>query len=144
MTIRENAIALLVEKLREIEADADQAWKREDAWFAAIPQRTVATSTWELLDHTDSRDLHYALAFRCEQLIEAITAIPLFDQLDADDAEAEELQSARKEVATCTDGCSRCGFPGHGANDCEDERPAQEWLDAPTTDAACGIEEGDN
>lgn len=29
------------------------------------------------------------------------------------------------------EGCSHCGMSGHASNDCEDERPAQEYLDAP-------------
>lgn len=89
---RANAIALLVERLREIEAEANNTWKREDAWFEAAPQRPTHTPTQELLDHIDNRDLNYALAYRCEQLIERIEAALLFEELD----NAEKLAENNK------------------------------------------------
>ena len=46
-----------------------------------------------------------------------------------------DLDAASKSAADA-EPCGRCGAPGHNTNDCEDERPAQEWLDAPTEGGA--------
>jgi hypothetical protein len=85
--IREDAIALLVEKLREIGAEADQQCKQhreaEKSPGALADFRTFS-------DHREAAALNYALAYRCEQLAEEITGALLFDELDAQDEAAEE------------------------------------------------------
>ena len=105
--IRTDAIALLVEKLREIGAEADRETKRhreaEKSPAALADFRTFA-------DHRETAALNYDLAYRCEQLIEAITVAPLFDELDADNkaamavehvdyAEAEDVRQIEEEMA---------------------------------------------
>lgn len=98
MSTRDQAIAHIVEKLREIEAESDKAWQAQDAWFKGLPDSPLYRSTEEILSHGDARDLHYAVAQRCEQLIEEINGNLLFDQLDANAAEYEEKLKARAEV----------------------------------------------
>lgn len=92
--IRAQAIALLVEKLREIGTEADGAWKREDDWFDTIASRAYPTSG-EILAHSDERDLNYALAYRCEQLVEQIEAALLFEELDRAEKLAENTELPR-------------------------------------------------
>jgi len=85
--IRTEAIALLVEKLLEIGAEADRETKRhreaEKSPSALADFRTFA-------DHREGAALNYALAYRCEQLCEEITGALLFDELDAQDEAAEQ------------------------------------------------------
>ncbi len=86
MAIREDAIALLVEKLRELEGI-------ENALYANHARKTkniggMSYQTYQ--DHLDGAALHYAAAYRYEQLIEEITARSLFDELDAQDAAADQ------------------------------------------------------
>jgi hypothetical protein len=83
-------------------------------------------------------------AHRVGQLVAAIEA-GLYDQLDADVATltivstAAEATTSRTEAAIRGDlvagrieTCTRCDGWDHMANECEDERPPQEYLDAPT------------
>ena len=92
--IRTDAIALLVEKLREIGAEADRETKRHTAAMAS-PAALMAFETYS--DHREAAALNYALAYRCEQLCEEITGALLFDELDAQDEAAE--QAARDAEA---------------------------------------------
>ena len=85
MTTRDDAIAYLVDKLREIEAGSDQL----NAKHNAATQDPGGMDFQAYTDHRDAADLHYAVAYRCEQLIEEITGNLLFDQLDQADAAAE-------------------------------------------------------
>ncbi len=85
--IRTDAIALLVEKLREIEAEADRQCKQHRE---AEKSPAALADFLAFADHREAAALHYALAYRCEQLIEEITGALLFDDLDAQDAAAEE------------------------------------------------------
>ena len=98
--IRTDAIALLVEKLREIEAEADRECKRhreaEKSPGALADYHTFA-------DHREDAALNYALAYRCEQLIEEITGALLFDELDAQDEAAEQ---AAKDAEAADDATS--------------------------------------
>jgi hypothetical protein len=87
--IRTDAIALLVEKLREIEAEADRQTKRHTAAMAS-PGALLAFETYS--DHREAVALNYSLAYRCEQLIEEITGALLFDELDAQDAAADRAE----------------------------------------------------
>jgi hypothetical protein len=87
MDIRAQAIALLVEKLREIEAEANEAHKKHNERLAVRP---IGLTFEEYNDHLDARNLNYALAYRCEQLIEEITGALLFDELDAQDEAADQ------------------------------------------------------
>jgi hypothetical protein len=123
MTTRDNAIALLVEKLREIENNADHATKQHTAVMSA-PGSLMDFGTYDA--HREAATLHYVLADLCGLLIEGITSTSLLDQLAVD----FPIASAAPEP------CSHCGAPGHKTNDCEDERPAQEYLDAPTESEA--------
>jgi hypothetical protein len=90
--IRTDAIALLVEKLREIEADADRECKRHRE---AEKSPGALSDYHAFADHREHAAMNYALAYRCEQLIEEITGNLLFDELDAQDAAADE---AAREV----------------------------------------------
>ena len=85
--IRTDAIALLVEKLREIGAEADRETKRHTAAMAS-PAALLAFETYS--DHREAAALNYQLAYRCEQLCEEITGALLFDELDAQDEVAEQ------------------------------------------------------
>ena len=87
--IRTEAIALLVEKLREIGAEADQQTKRHTVAMAS-PAALLAFETYS--DHREAAALNYQLAYRCEQLIEQIEAASLFDELDAQDEAAEQFE----------------------------------------------------
>jgi hypothetical protein len=84
MDIRAQAIALLVEKLREIEAEANEAHKKHGERLAIRP---IGLTFEDYNDHLDAKNLNYALAYRCEQLVEQIEAALLFEHLD----EAEKL-----------------------------------------------------
>jgi hypothetical protein len=92
--IRTEAIALLVEKLREIGAEGDRQVKQHTAAMAS-PAALMNFQTY--VDHREAVALHYSLAYRCEQLIEAITVAPLFDELDAQDEAAEQAAIAQGE-----------------------------------------------
>lgn len=89
--IRTDAIALLVEKLREIEAEADRQCKHHRE-AEKSPGALADFHTFS--DHREDAALNYALAYRCEQLIEEITGALLFDELDAQDAAAEKAAQA--------------------------------------------------
>lgn len=89
--IRGDAIALLVEKLRDIGNEADHECKRHRE-AEKSPAALADFDTFR--DHREAAALNYALACRCEQLIEEITGASLFDELDAQDAAAE--QAARE------------------------------------------------
>lgn len=134
--IRAQAIALLVEKLREIESDANRTYEQCNERLAVRP---IAMTFESYNDYLDARNLNYALAYRCEQLAEAITGALLFDQLDADE-EAAAVRSIERDMAVeagddhdpascfeCSPAdpsvirCTRCGNYGHGTNDCEAE-----------------------
>jgi len=90
--IRTDAIALLVEKLREIGAKADRQTKRHTAAMAS-PAALMAFQTYS--DHREDAALNHQLAYRCEQLCEEITGALLFDELDAQDEAAEKAAKAR-------------------------------------------------
>jgi hypothetical protein len=92
--IRTDAIALLVEKLREIGAEADRQTKRHTAAMAS-PAVLLAFETYS--DHREAAALNHQLAYRCEQLIEEITGALLFDELDAQDAAAEKAAQDAEE-----------------------------------------------
>lgn len=86
MTTRDDAIAYLVEKLREIEAT-------ENALYAnhARATKNIGSMTHQaFFDHRENAALHYDVAYRCEQLIEEIAGNLLFDELDAQDAAADQ------------------------------------------------------
>ncbi|QOR55809.1 MAG: hypothetical protein YHS30scaffold324_41 [Catenulispora phage 69_17] len=85
--IREDAIALLVEKLREIEAEADRQCKKHRE---AEKSPGALADFHAFRDHREAAALNYALAYRCEQLIEEITGALLFDELDAQDEAANQ------------------------------------------------------
>jgi len=75
--------ALLLDKLKGITDDANEARRRElDAIKAPLPPTMFPD---EYADHRTEADRQYALAYRCEQLIEEINATGLFDRLDAED-----------------------------------------------------------
>lgn len=84
--IRVDAIALLVEKIREIGAEADRQCKRHRE---AEKSPGALADFHAFADHREAAALNYALAYRCEQLAEEITGALLFDELDAQDAAAE-------------------------------------------------------
>lgn len=90
--IRSQAIALLVEKLREIEAEADQAHKQHSERLAVRP---IGLTFESYNDHLDAKNLNYALAYRCEQLIEQIEAALLFEELDRAEKLAENNELPR-------------------------------------------------
>lgn len=105
--VRPQAIALLVKKLREIEAEADKTHKRHSDRLAVRP---IGLTFEEYNYHLDAKNLNYALAYRCEQLIEQIEAHSLFDELDAQDraasavehvdhAEADAVREIEEEMA---------------------------------------------
>lgn len=83
MDIRDEAIALLVEKLREIGAEADQQHKTHTAATGTVGYQTVQ----DFADHRHAAALNWQLATRCEDLIEQIQARSLFDEIDAEQAE---------------------------------------------------------
>lgn len=85
--IRTDAIALLVEKLREIEAKADQECKRHRE---AEKSPSALADFHTFSDHREAAAMNYALAYRCEQLAEEITGGLLFDELDAQDEAADQ------------------------------------------------------
>jgi 3-phosphoglycerate kinase len=85
--IRTDAIALLVEKLREIEAKADQECKRHREAEKSLGS---LADFYTFCDHREAAALNYALAYRCEQLAEEITGALLFDELDAQDEAADQ------------------------------------------------------
>jgi len=78
--IRDSAIALLVEKLREIGSQAHAQYASEARRLANIGN--MGSQEW--LNRRENALTQYALSDRCEQLSEAITGALLFDQLDAD------------------------------------------------------------
>jgi len=84
--IRTDAIALLVEKLCEIGAEADRETKRHTAAMAS-PAALMAFQTYS--DHREAAALNHQLAYRCEQLIEQIEAALLFEELDRAEQLAE-------------------------------------------------------
>jgi hypothetical protein len=85
--IRTDAIALLVEKLRKIGAEADRQCKQH----REAEKSPGALADFHIFsDHREHAALNYALAYRCEQLIEEITGALLFDELDAQDDAAEQ------------------------------------------------------
>jgi hypothetical protein len=93
MNIREEAIAVLVEKLRQFKSEAE-------ALYASRARATKEIGSMDFQTYMDRRDaasLSYAVAYRCEQLIEEITGNLLFDELDAQDAAAD--QAARDAEA---------------------------------------------
>lgn len=92
MDIRSQAIALLVEKLREIEAEANEAHKKHSDRLAVRP---IGLTFEDYNDHLDAKNLNYALAFRCEQLIEQIEAALLFEELDRAEKLAENTSLPR-------------------------------------------------
>lgn len=98
--IRTDAIALLVEKLREIEAEADRKCKQHRE-AEKSPGALADFDTFR--DHREAAALNYALAYRCEQLIEEITACSLFDELDEQDAAADQ---AAKDAEASDDAMS--------------------------------------
>jgi len=98
--IRTDAIALLVEKLCEIGAEADQQTKRLTVAMAS-PAALLAFETYS--DHREAAALNYGLAYRCEQLIEQIEATSLFDELDAQDEAADQ---AAKDAEAADDAWS--------------------------------------
>jgi len=85
--IRTKAIALLVEKIHEIEAESDRQTKQHTAAMAS-PAALMAFQTYS--DHREAAALNHQLAYRCEQLCEEITGALLFDELDAQDETAEQ------------------------------------------------------
>jgi hypothetical protein len=117
--IRTDAIALLVEKLREIEAEADRECKRhreaEKSPGALADFHTFA-------DHREAAALNYALAYRCEQLIEEITGALLFDELDAQDAAAEKAAQDAEEDEPWDEPWDECPDQFYAA-DAEDGAP---------------------
>jgi len=90
--IRTEAIALLVEKLREIGAEADRQTKRHTAAMAS-PAALLAFETYS--DYREAAALNYGLAYRCEQLVEQIEVAGLFDELDTRDEAADQAAKAR-------------------------------------------------
>ena len=98
--IRTEAIALLVEKLREIGAEADRETKRhreaEKSPASLADFRTFA-------DHREGAALNYALAYRCEQLCEEITGALLFDELDAQDEAAEQAAQGADDAMSASE-----------------------------------------
>jgi hypothetical protein len=79
MTSREQAIAVVLEKLHEL-AGIENALH---ANHARATKEIGSMSYQTYSDHHEAAELHYIVADYYELLIEAITAIPLFDQLDA-------------------------------------------------------------
>lgn len=108
MDIRSQAIALLVEKLREIGADADRKCKQHRE---AEKSPGALANFQTFADHREAAALNYALAYRCEQLAEEITGGLLFDELDAQDAAAEE---AMREAESTAEQPSRSAERHHG------------------------------
>jgi hypothetical protein len=85
--IRAEAIALLADKLREIGAEADRQTKQH----REAEKSPAALADFRVFrDHREAAALNYALAYRCEQLVEEITGALLFDELDAQDEAAEQ------------------------------------------------------
>jgi hypothetical protein len=84
MNIREQAIAYLVGKIRDIDAESTATSRQARA---AIPgcDGTVGA----ILDLTDTADLHWEVATLAERLAEEITGGLLFDRLDSEDAEEQ-------------------------------------------------------
>ena len=77
-TVREEAIACITEKLRELASI-------ENAQHAALARSTheIGNMSYQTFhDRRAAAELHYVTADYYELLAEAITAIPLFDELD--------------------------------------------------------------
>lgn len=93
MDIRTAAIEQIVETLRELEATATRVYEEQNA---AANSLTYYDSTGA---HRVCADENWAVASRCEQLIEEITGGLLFDQLDAEDAEYETALATKSDGA---------------------------------------------
>ncbi len=109
MSIRDQAIGHVLEKIQELAAEA----KRLHA-----EHKAALTSEWSRADfqtysdHRDAIELQWAIADRWDLLAEAITAWPLFDEIDAEFPKAapgagEAEDSDETPVATCI----RCNKP---------------------------------
>lgn len=89
--IRDNAIALLVEKLREIGSQAHAQYASEARRLANIG--SMGSQEW--LNRRESALTQYALSDRCEQLTEQIEAALLFEELDNAERLAENNELPR-------------------------------------------------
>ena len=78
MSTRDQAIACITEKLREL-AGIENALH---ANHVKATRELGGMSYQTYSDHREAAELHYVTADYYELLIEAIAAIPLFDQLD--------------------------------------------------------------
>lgn len=100
MSSRDQAIANITEKLRELAGV-------ENALHANLMRSTatVGDMPWQTYyNRREAAALHYATADLYELLIEAITAIPLFDDLEAQFSRGEQMTNRDvdpEHVAEC-------------------------------------------
>ena len=79
MDIREAGIAEFLEELAEIEARRDQLCKELRAQAQQTDDFDARTQ------FAEAADLHYAVAYRCEQVRGDVVEALMFDRLDAED-----------------------------------------------------------
>lgn len=100
VTVRDQAIACITEKLRElagIENALSANHRRATKDLGGMSYQTYS-------DHREAAELHYVTADYYELLIEAITAIPLFDELDKQFSREEQMTNRDvdpEHVAEC-------------------------------------------